>query len=354
MGSAIVFDYYYGQEAEQFSFFRIPRVLVKDKRFSSLSSDAKLLYGLLLDRMGLSMANGWMDECNRVYIIYTIQDIQEDLGCAKQKAVKTLAELDSVKGIGLVEKKRRGLGQPDILYVKNFIVKEPDGEDFRTELPVGQRKEEDSECGVEGQPESYFKKYENQTSASPKIKLQEVRKANSKGYENQTSRSSIIEPAEVRKADPNYTDQIYTDWNQNPSIFPERAEPGCDGCDSMDGYRQIIRENIEYDHFMAFSTVSDRELVDELYQLICDVVCVKRDHIRIGGEDYPYEMVKAQFLKLRQPHVEYVLRSMKNTTTKIRDIRSYLLTTLYRAPDTIHHYYRQEVNHDFYREDEAV
>ena len=104
MGGTIKFDYYYGIEADQFSFYRVPRLLIKDERFKGLSSDAKLLYGLMLDRMSLSMKNGWLDDENRAYIIYTVDAIMEDLGCGKDKAIKVLAELDTNKGIGLVEK----------------------------------------------------------------------------------------------------------------------------------------------------------------------------------------------------------------------------------------------------------
>ena len=96
MGEILQLDYYYGIEAEQFSFYRVPRLLIKDERFKKLSSDAKLLYGLMLDRMSLSIKNEWFDEDNRAYIIYTIDSIMEDLGCGKEKAVKVLAELDSV------------------------------------------------------------------------------------------------------------------------------------------------------------------------------------------------------------------------------------------------------------------
>lgn len=118
----IQFDYYYGAEAEQFSFYRVPRMLIKDENFKGLSSDAKLLYGLMLDRISLSIKNGWFDDDNRAFIIYTIDNIMEDLGGGKDKAVKVVAELDQKKGIGLIEKVRRGLGKPDIIYVKNFIV----------------------------------------------------------------------------------------------------------------------------------------------------------------------------------------------------------------------------------------
>ena len=171
------FDYYYGMEAEQFSFYRIPRQLIKDERFKGLSSDAKLLYGLMLDRMSLSMKNEWFDDENRAYIIYTIDNIIEDLGCAKEKAVKVLAELDSVKGIGLVEKVRRGLGKPDIIYVKNFasITEQMDEKE-----PANADKT--SEVG-----KSNFKKSENRTSRSQKIEPQEVRKSNLWKFGNRTS-----------------------------------------------------------------------------------------------------------------------------------------------------------------------
>ena len=112
MREVLQLDYYYGIEAEQFSFYRIPRLLTGMMRdLRNYPADAKLLYGLMLDRMSMSMKNGWFDEENRLYIIYTIDSIMEDLGCGKDKAVKILAELDSVKGIGLVEKVRRGLGK---------------------------------------------------------------------------------------------------------------------------------------------------------------------------------------------------------------------------------------------------
>lgn len=117
------FDYFNGMEAEQYSFYRIPKMLFTEECFRQLSCEAKVLYGLLLDRMGLSVKNQWMDEKNRVYIIFTVEDIVELLNCGKQKAIRCLAELDTEKGIGLVEKKRLGLGKPNVIYVKNFIQK---------------------------------------------------------------------------------------------------------------------------------------------------------------------------------------------------------------------------------------
>ena len=114
------FSYYYGTESEQFTFYRIPKALFKDERLKGISSDSKLLYGLMLDRLSLSIKNGWFDEFDRAYIYYTIESVMEDLGCAREKCAKIMSEL---KTIGLIEKKRQGLGKPDRIYVKNFISK---------------------------------------------------------------------------------------------------------------------------------------------------------------------------------------------------------------------------------------
>ena len=127
----MTFDYYYGAQAEQFNFIRIPKAMIVDPMFADLSVNAKLLYGVLLDRMNLSMKNRWFDSENRVYIIYQIAEIMEDFNFSKKTAVRYLNELEN---FGLVEKKRRGLGLPSLLYVKNFVVfqdhSEPDDTDF--------------------------------------------------------------------------------------------------------------------------------------------------------------------------------------------------------------------------------
>ena len=114
------FDYYYGREAEQFNFYRIPKVLFTDKRFLGVSVEAKVLYGLMLDRMSLSIKNQWIDDENRVYIYFKLEDVMEYMGIGKDKGVKLFAELDTEKGCGLIRRKRQGLGKPAIIYVMNF------------------------------------------------------------------------------------------------------------------------------------------------------------------------------------------------------------------------------------------
>ena len=397
MENKIKFEYYYGIEAEQFSFYRVPRLLIKDERFKGLSSDAKLLYGLMLDRMSLSMKNGWLDEENRAYIIYTIEDIMEDLGCARGTCAKIIKELEAENGIGLIEKKRRGLGKPDIIYVKNFATlnettkekaekKETVNADVSTDAEVQDLDVQESEnCTSKSLeielPEIQdldFQKSKSCTSRSSEIELPEIQDLNFQKSKNCTSRNPKIELPEVQNLDPNYTNYNYTKQsymednyternytkesniypihpiysiNPSESLLPTKKSEEMDGIDRMDetnAYMKLIRENLDYEGHMKYDDENSKQLLEEIYHTICDVVCVKRTYIRINGEDYPYELVKSRFLKLDYSHIVYVMDRMKATVTKITNIRAYLITALYNAPSTINHHYQQMVQHDMY------
>ena len=119
MGDKPVFSYFTGNESEMLSFYRVPKLLMTNEFFKGISSDAKILYGLTLDRMSLSLKNGWFDEENRAYIYFSIEDVAELLNCGKNKAVKSMQELEKV---GLIEKRRLGMGKSNVLYVKNFVI----------------------------------------------------------------------------------------------------------------------------------------------------------------------------------------------------------------------------------------
>lgn len=142
----------------------------------------------------------------------------------------------------------------------------------------------------------------------------------------------------------NISDRESNHINQSES----EAKETIDGMDDVNAYIEIIKENIEYDHHMKYGEWQDKALYDELFEVICEVVCVKHKTVRIAREDYPYELVKSKFLKLNSSHLNYVIGCMKNTTTKITNIKAYMVTTLYNAPSTINHYYQQEVQHDMY------
>ena len=344
----IQFEYFRGMEAEQYSFYRVPKVLFTAECFKELSCEAKVLYGLMLDRMSLSIKNRWFDEKDRVYIIFTIEEIMELLGCGRQKAVKNLAELDSEKGIGLIEKKRLGLGRANVIYVKNFMLKET------------VETEEKSQESLDN-----TQKYENQTSRSMKIKLQEVPESNFKKCENQISGSMKIELQEVPKSYSNNTDNNNTEYSdtdfsktdisdtEDYLSYPSYAagktkEEAMDEIERMNAYRTLIRENISYEAF-EHRGYGTKEEVDELVELMVEAMMLpKGQMVRIAGADRPAEIVKSRFMQLRYPHIEYVTECLKNNTTKVGNIKAYLLTTLYNSVMTMDHYYHAEVNHDLY------
>ena len=320
------FDYFYGREAEQFTFFRIPKVLFSDKRFKNMSTDAKLLYGLMLDRMGLSVKNRWVDEDNRVYIVYTMEDIIADLGCARQKTSKLLEELE--KSVGLIERKRQGLGKPNIIYVKNF---------------------------------TYTKnvEYENQTSRSMNTENQEVCKSNLQKYENQTSGSMEIIHQEVCNSyandnNINNTKDNYTDFNDTILSYPieEDSMSPPASAEPLDmirwirernTYEQIIKDNIDYDIIVEQYGAN---WLDEIVALMVDVVCSKEPYIRINKQEYPQEVVKDRFLEINSSHIEYIHFSLKENTSNVRNIRAFLITTIYRASETTDNWFSAKVKYD--------
>ena len=308
-------DYYYGNEADQYTFYRLPKVLFTDGRYKTLSDGAKILYGLMLDRMGLSMKNGWLDEQNRVFIYFTLEDVTEQMNCKNDKGVKLLAELDTVKGVGLIERVKQGQGKPTIIYVKKFF----DGAEVLTS--------EKPKSGLPVLPKS----------ALPKNRSLDFGKADAnKNYKSNTDFNKN------NQSDTDYPIQSYP-TGKNYQV----SQNGLDGngLDERNEYRDLIKENVEYD---CLCEQYGKERMDEIVELLTDTVCSKREYITIASDDYPAEVVKSRLLKVHQFHVEYVLDCMKKNTSKVRNIKKYLLAALYNAPATMDSYYSAEVNHDFY------
>ena len=351
----IQFDYFRGMEAEQYSFYRVPKVLFTAECFKSLSCEAKVLYGLMLDRMSLSIKNRWFDEEDRVYIIFTVEEIAELLNCGTQKAVKLMKELDSNQGIGLIEKKRLGLGKPNVIYVKNFLVKEKissEQEEKTLENPENTQNSENHnsrnvKTTIQEFPESQFKNSENHNSGMVKTTNQEFPESQFKNGENHTSRIVKIKTQEVPKSqsnntDINKTDISETEINQSYPIISGNPQKKKDVMEKMRAYREVIHENIDYQYHA-------KEDVDELVELMIEVMMMPEDSmIRIAGVEKPVALVKNRFMKLNYSHIEYVLFCLNRNTTKIGNIKAYLLTALYNAPATINSYYQAEVNHDMY------
>ena len=348
----IQFDYFHGMEAEQYTFYRIPKILFTAECFKTISCEAKVLYGLLLDRMSLSIKNRWFDEEDRVYIIFTVEEIAELMNCGTQKAVRLLKELDSEKGIGLVEKRRLGLGKPNVIYVKNFMVKQPEKEEKEPEKPVNTQNCENHNSRVvkttiQECPKSQFKNDENHNSGMMKTTIQECAESQFKNDENHNSGIVKITTPECPKSqsnntDINKTDISETEINQSYPIISGNPQKKKDVMEKMRAYCEVIHENIDYQYHA-------KEDVDELVELIIEVMMMPEDSmIRIAGVEKPVALVKSRFMKLNYSHIEYVLFCLNRNTTKVGNIKAYLLTALYNAPATINSYYQAEVNHDMY------
>ena len=297
--------------------------------FRSLSCEAKVLYGLLLDRMGLSIKNRWFDEEDRVYIIFTVEELAELLNCGTQKVVRLLKELDVKSGIGLIEKKRLGLGKPNVIYVKNFMIQE------LTRAEKQDLEAETLENTLNG---------ENHNSRNVKITIQESAKSQFKNSENHHSRIVKSDIPEYPKSQSNNTEYSDIEHNENQSIDLSEG----DVMERKKHYRNMVQEQIYYKSLIQNPRYQKNE-VDELVELTVEVLMLPDDRmIWIAGDEKPAILVKDRFQMLNDAHFEYVLDSMKRNTGKVQNVKNYLLTSLYNAPLTMEHYYRLAVNHDLY------
>lgn len=283
----MVFDYFYEEQSESYSFYRIPKMLFTEEIFEALSTDAKVLYGLLLDRISLSRENGWLDDAGRVYVYYTIKSVKKSMRCANTKACGLLLELDE---FGLIERKKQGLGKPTIIYVKDFT---------------------------------------------------RFRKAELLGSEKQNSVILHTGTLDNRKSESNKTEKNKTESSKTNPILS-----GADkDMDERTSYRNYLNSQLDME-IMYEQYPYDRETLDAIMNLMLDVVCSKRKTIRIAGDDKPVSVVKSQFLKINSMHLEYVMDCMKKNPAKVRNIKQYLLAAIYNAPLTMQSYYQAWVNND--------
>ena len=281
-------DYFYGQVGELFSFYRIPKALFLESRFQNLSTDAKTLYGILLDRMSLSAKNGWLDEQNRVFIIFTIEDVKRALCCADNKATKLLRELEE---FGLIERKRRGLGRPSLVYVKNF------------------------------------------SADSSKTRFQ-----NRENHESGGFKSASQDPAKPRC---NKTDKNNTEMNET---YPFNSEE-TDGMSQREQLEKYFSQSLEVELLLRLCP-DDEDIIYQIVDLLVDTCATKRKILRIAGDDRPAEVVRSRFMKLNADHIKFVLKCLAENSSPIRNMKQYLLASLYNAPTTMQLYYQNQTNHD--------
>ena len=281
-------DYFYGQAGELFSFFRIPKALFQEQRFQNLSTDAKTLYGILLDRMSLSVKNEWFDKKGRVFIIFTIEDVKRTLRCADNKATKLLRELEE---IGLIERKRRGQGKPCLVYVKNF--------------------------SAESSKES-VKNRDNDDSCGSKIACQDPVK--SRGIKKKENKTEM-----------NNTNLILSDESEKMK--------------NRELLEEYFSRSLEIDLLLRLYP-DDEDTLYQIVNLLVDTCATNRKTLRIAGDDKPAEVVRSRFMKLNADHIRFVLKCLAENSNPIRNMKQYLLASLYNSPTTMQLSYQNQTNHD--------
>ena len=336
------FDYFYGSEAEQFTFYRIPKILITSQFFKKVSDSAKLLYGLMLDRMSLSIRNGWLDDDNRAYIFFTTNDVMEQMCCGTEKATKMLAELDSEKGIGLIERVKQGQGRPAIIYLKKFY----DLEDKDTTSQSSTSKNENQAF-----EESKNKTFENRKTRLSEIESQEFRKSKNKTFENRKSRVSETESQDFRKSKCNYNNINYTDINY---IYPINQDSyniqNSDQTEErwIDRYTKTvdeIKKQIDYDYLIDYA---ERDIVDEVVNIMAEVMTVPRPKYKIEGDFVEYDAVLNNLKKITAEQLEVCLLAYSRQRQRIRNPKAYWISVLYNIPLTSNIVLQNMVNSDLY------
>lgn len=293
MSERIVFDYFTGQESEMLAFYRIPKLLFTNAYFKGLDALAKTLYGLMLDRMSLSLKNKWFDELQRAFIYFAQKEAAEMLGCGEDKIRSLFKKLEDY---GLIERQKQGQGKPTKIYLKNFAsVGNKDSSDHRN-------------FGV--------KTAENSGSRPSKKPIQDHGESDS-NYNNNN-----------RAINTNHISSMKQDMN-----------------DEYNAYAEIVRENLDIDS-MSERYPQDVEIIEGIYDLVLETILCRKSTIWISKNEYPVNLVKSKFLKLNHMHLEYVMGCMKENTTKVRNIKNYLLSALFNAPTTMGNYYQSEYRHD--------
>ena len=307
MSEKIIFDYFYNNEVDMVCFYRIPKALVTDKHFAKMKTESKLLYGLMLDRMSLSLKNEWFDKKQRAYIFFSQSEAMEMLNCGETKTRELFIELEKY---GLIERKKRGQGNPDLIYVKNFIQKQGNSQTVENH-------------GSENKVRDFKKKEDN----SQTLEIRGSETVNSDGQKARNPRT-------------NYNNINNTELVKKPIISIET-----DADDEFDEYAETIRENLSVDMLKERYPI-DTEDIEGIYDLVLETVLSRNKTMIIASSEYPTKLVKKKFLKLNHMHVEYVLGCLKDNTTKVKNIKKYLLAALFNAPTTMSGYYQAEVNHD--------
>lgn len=277
-------------EIRQEQYIQIPKELFYNEQYSDLSSDAKILYGLLLDRMELSRVNNWINEAGEIYLIFTREEIQDILKISKKTCIKAFKQLAQK---GLILEKRQGLNKPNLIFIGHIEYKSAENSDKN-------------------------RRCKNYTSRSAKITLPEVQKLHPNKTDLNNTNLNDTENQSSQSSQPNQTPE------------PEKTRQTGLDVNTLAAYETLIKENIAYAD-LCNSHPYDKKFIDELVNNILDVVMSEKKKITVAGEQKNIELVKSVLLKLNYYQIEYVIEKYKQVTTKIINKRQYILTMLYNA-----------------------
>ncbi len=358
------FDYYYGTEADQYSFIRFPKELITNSYYNDLSDSAKILFGIFLDRMSLSRKNGWLDDENKVYIIYSNAEIAEVLNCSKDKVIKVIKELLNYK---LIHRIKQGQGKPSIYYVLN-IYKEKLQEQSQNSttaytiednindpqiLDTFENIKEKSAANnnLNDINNMYFQKnneylngedcsndwLERTNSRSQENRIQEIVKVEFIKSEKPNLRSQENRIQEVEKSDTSNTNISNinlnnTNLSNNQSIHQSKSMiDAIDGIDLL-SFEKSLRDNICYSDLLRFyeNETDNIGLVNSIINLSLDVVATRGSIVPIGKKIYPKEFLCQKLLTLNYEKIVWLVDNIKilGKSSKIKNIKAYIQTMI--------------------------
>jgi len=378
-GEMMKFDFYYGEESEQYSFYSVPKMFFTCERFAGLSAMSKLLYGFLLDRMSLSRKRNWIDDKNRAYIKYSLNAITKDMGVSKNSVIKYMRELQE---FGLIMKYPNE-GMEDIIYVMDYSrVKQGDtySSDDKQNDNVLYLDSQSSVAAYKadtGHPDNAPPGFNTVIALSNINNTKKIQDAGCKGDSTLRGGSKSEPVQNLHHPHKENDNNIYNNINNqstktdkidryiynNPSINQSNLsishtgkidridktgkEKQISGANANTVYahiRDLVKKNIDYDIMIERQECKD--WYDEYYNLIVEVLTRQKDTIRISGEDYSADMVRERFMKLNGLDLQYVHEQMSRTTSDIKNIKAYLTKALFNAPTTRASYWESRVNHD--------
>lgn len=324
-----MFDFFYGSDSEQYQFYRVPQVLFTDDRFKSISCEAKLLYGFLLDRTSLSKKSKWVDADGKTYVFYKQENAQESLNIGKDKAVKIFVELEK---IGLIIRKKQGQGKPTKIYVMNFS--KPISKNNTKALQI-------SKSRLLKNRSLDFDKAEVLTSENQSYIHTEINHT-----ENSNTYPSIYHITETNgKSQPK---------SENPSSdgLIDRSKPNSE----ISFYKNAVAETQLQISYMYLLTnhQSKKGYLDLIVSLIAEVYVSAYAHpttsVTINGIKTSIGIVADRLKTIDESHIEYLFEKIDASanTKQIKNPRSYLLSCLYNAPTTMEPDTDLQVAYDLY------